>query len=188
MLGQELASAECQFCAHFFASDAPFRHLPVDFPSRQHRIVPPQAAAAVVQQGAAANADAARLARLDRIRASAAALAGRSEADTSDSRYTPQLEDQDGNEVAMPPADRRALTLGCLLQAQGRKLLGQRRYAEAVDVLSLAEDAFGEADSTWLRFIDNAALNKVRNRLCTPMSIGCSRPQHQRHNRNTQPL
>lgn len=49
----------------------------------------------------------------------------RSEDDFTDSRYAPQLCNQDGTEMRLPEADRRALVLGLLLHTRGRALLDQ---------------------------------------------------------------
>lgn len=53
----------------------------------------------------------------------------RSEDDFTDSRYAPQLCNQDGTELRLPEADRKALVLGLLLQSRGQRLLAQASTA-----------------------------------------------------------
>lgn len=114
-----------------------------------------QAAAPLMQQQERVDAEEAARARLERIKSAAAALAGRrhgncrtnvvhtktllfltpvsypyplrSEDDFTDSRYAPQLCNQDGTEMRLPEADRKALVLGLLLHGRGQTLLEQAR-------------------------------------------------------------
>lgn len=66
---------------------------------------------------------------------------------------------QAGGDLAhAPPAERRALTLGLGLHGQGQVLMREGAWAHALDVLTLAEQAFLLVDLRHVGAIDNVAL------------------------------
>lgn len=114
--------------------------------------------------------DEAKAARLDRVRASAAALAGRAE--ETDDVYSLVLENQAGEAMNLSNNDRVALTQGLLLAARGKKLLQAAVVAasadecaakagEASSVFFLALGAFDEASPGVLKAVDNFPLTAL---------------------------
>lgn len=98
-----------------------------------------------------------RLARLERVRASAAALAGRRE--ESDAAHSLVLSNQAGEALQLSDVDRQCITSGVLLHAQGKALLARGAPpAEAASVLVLALEAFDTASPTTLSLVDNAPI------------------------------
>ncbi|KAH7435004.1 hypothetical protein KP509_06G044600 [Ceratopteris richardii] len=104
-----------------------------------------------------------RQARLTRIKAAADAIVKRSSSDAfSDDHYDLQLENQSGEALKFTSeSDRRALMLGLMLHAKGRDMLLQDNYSEALEVLSMSEEAFGYCDSKLLEAVDNVALLQI---------------------------
>lgn len=121
------------------------------------------------QQPTALLAEEERQARLTRIKAAADAIVKRSNTDEySDDHYDLQLENQSGERLKFKSeSDRRALTLGLMLHAKARDLLQQNSYGEALEVLNMAEEAFGLChDSKFLEAVDNVALLQLDTVWC----------------------
>ncbi|MCO5569930.1 hypothetical protein L7F22_023644 [Adiantum nelumboides] len=104
-----------------------------------------------------------RQARLTRIKAAADEIVKHSEDDaTSDNHYDLQLENQSGEALKFSSeSDKRALMLGLMLHAKGRDILLQDNYSEALQVLSMSEEAFGLCDQKVLEAVDNVALLQI---------------------------
>lgn len=115
------------------------------------------------QQPTAFLAEEERQARLTRIKAAADAIVKRSDNDaSSDDHYDLQLENQSGETLKFTSeSDRRALVLGLMLHAKGRDILLQDNYGEALEVLSMSEEAFGLCDKKLLEAVDNVALLQI---------------------------
>ncbi|KAI5072601.1 hypothetical protein GOP47_0012707 [Adiantum capillus-veneris] len=104
-----------------------------------------------------------RQARLTRIKAAADAIVNRSDDDAySDDHYDLQLENQSGETLKFSSeSDKRALMLGLMLHAKGRDILLQDNYGEALQVLSMSEEAFELCDQKLLEAVDNVALLQI---------------------------
>ncbi|PIA42247.1 hypothetical protein AQUCO_02000010v1 [Aquilegia coerulea] len=106
-----------------------------------------------------------RSSRLDRIRAATEALTRR-HADGSlplpEEDYNIELEDQSGQKVHMgSEAERRGAMMGLMLHAHAKNLIKRQMYKEALDVLSMGEEAFSLCDSKFLEMIDNVPLLQI---------------------------
>lgn len=132
------------------------------------------------------DAQTARLARLDRIQKAAEAIAKRS---GGGSRRAFALETQEGSALqGVSEADRKALTAGLALHQKGRQLMDGagaddvEGLTDALDVLLLAEEAFGVASSDLTSRVDNVAILLLdavwvmfRLRDATKLATACSR-------------
>ena len=115
------------------------------------------AAAAVHTAEFAQERSAAREARLERIRVAALRLAQR---DYDSSSFNVQLEAQDGRSFTFTDVSvHRAVVVGMVLHAHGRRMLVAREYSEAASALDLAVQAFDElaGSDEALGVVDNPA-------------------------------
>ncbi|KAJ3704688.1 hypothetical protein LUZ61_008393 [Rhynchospora tenuis] len=73
--------------------------------------------------------------------------------------YNIELEDQNGKKVMFgSESDRRALMMGLMLHANAKGLLKKENYKDALDVLTMAEEAFSLCDQKFLQLIDNVPI------------------------------
>ncbi|KAJ4813765.1 NEDD8 ultimate buster 1 [Rhynchospora pubera] len=73
--------------------------------------------------------------------------------------YNIELEDQNGKKVMFgSESDRRALMMGLMLHANAKGLLKKENYKDALDVLTMAEEAFSLCDEKFLQLIDNVPM------------------------------
>ncbi|XP_078443607.1 ubiquitin-associated (UBA)/TS-N domain-containing protein isoform X2 [Wolffia australiana] len=101
--------------------------------------------------------EAERVQRLNRIRAAAEKLS-RTSADESlpTEDYRIELENQAGEKVMFgSETDQRAVMMGLMLHANGKKLVKKKTYRDALDVLMMAEEAFSLCDPKVIQMVDN---------------------------------
>ncbi|KAL3142217.1 hypothetical protein ABBQ38_002565 [Trebouxia sp. C0009 RCD-2024] len=101
-----------------------------------------------------------RAQRLSRLRDAAAAVASRGDGSLwNDDAYEFALENQAGQGLRFEnPQDRKALVMGLALHEQGKQSLNKEEYQDALDVLLLAEEAFGMCSPKHLEMVDNVGL------------------------------
>lgn len=69
-----------------------------------------------------------------------------------------QMEDQDGNVVHLPPAEKRALMLALALHEKGQAALKREQFTEALILLLEADNEYNSCNSNMLEKVDNYAL------------------------------
>ena len=99
--------------------------------------------------------------RLDRLSAAAAAIAARDGDAAGGDAPSFELENQAGDAMVLSEADRRALVQGLALHGKGKSLLASGRWADALDVLLLAESSLALCLDDVVRRIDNVPLMKL---------------------------
>lgn len=130
------------------------------------------------EQANAMNRETERSERLSRIKAAADSMAKRSNADSSpvDNDFDLQIENQSGDQLTLNSADdRRALMMGLMLHAKARGLLQRAQYSEALEILTMAEEALSLCDGKILEAVDNAALLQLDTVWCLFMLRDISR-------------
>lgn len=93
--------------------------------------------------------------RIKRLRHAVDAMAGRA---GSASRYSLQLENQDGAAMKLDPEQRSLIAMGLTLHESGKKLLAKGDWAGALNEFELAEESFDLCDSDLLGSVDNVGL------------------------------
>lgn len=68
------------------------------------------------------------------------------------------MEDQDGNTIHLPPAEKRALLLALAIHEKGRAVLKKDQYNEALVLLLEADNQYSTCNSQMLEKVDNYAL------------------------------
>ncbi|XP_020589026.1 NEDD8 ultimate buster 1 isoform X2 [Phalaenopsis equestris] len=114
----------------------------------------------------AAQAD--RSSKLSRIRAAAHALAQR-HADGSFpvEDFNLQLENQSGQKVNFGSEnDQRAVMMGLMLHEKAKSLIKKQKFKDALDVLSIAEEAFSLCDPKIIEMIDNVPILQLDTVWC----------------------
>ncbi|MQL92423.1 hypothetical protein Taro_025042 [Colocasia esculenta] len=104
--------------------------------------------------------EAERSRRLARIRAAAEKLSQRHvDGCLPVEDYDIELENQAGEKVMLgTETDQRAVMMGLMLHANGKKLLKLKKYQEALDVLVMTEEAFSLCNPKVIEMIDNIPL------------------------------
>lgn len=69
-----------------------------------------------------------------------------------------QMEDQDGNIVHLPPAEKRALMMALAMHEKGRAALKKEEFSEALVWLLEADNEYNTCNSKMLETVDNYAL------------------------------
>ncbi|CAA6670447.1 unnamed protein product [Spirodela intermedia] len=107
--------------------------------------------------------EAERSRRLNRIRAAAEKLS-RSHAEGSlpPEDYHIELENQAGEKVMLgTETDQRAVMMGLMLHANGKKLMKLKNYGDALDVLLMAEEAFSLCNPKVIQMVDNVPILEI---------------------------
>ncbi|KAM0939087.1 putative Ubiquitin-like domain, UBA-like superfamily, Ubiquitin-associated domain-containing protein [Dioscorea sansibarensis] len=115
---------------------------------------------------AAAQAD--RSQKLARLRAAALALAGRhADGSLPVEDFNIELEDQNGQKVNLgSETDQKGIMMGLMLHANARSLMKNEKYKDALDVLSMAEEAFSLCDPKFIEMIDNVPILQLDTVWC----------------------
>ncbi|KAG2398816.1 uncharacterized protein HKW66_Vig0087030 [Vigna angularis] len=115
------------------------------------------------QQGISLVAEEERCSRLARIRAAATAMAERhSDGALPIEDFNIEVEDQSGQKVRLgSETDQRAVMMGLMLHAKGKKLIKQGNYKDALEVLSMGEESFSLCDSKVIELIDNVPILQI---------------------------
>ncbi|KAJ0984792.1 hypothetical protein J5N97_003148 [Dioscorea zingiberensis] len=115
---------------------------------------------------AAAQAD--RSQKLARLRAAAMALAGRhADGSLPMEDFNIELEDQSGQKVNLgSETDQKGVMMGLMLHANARSLIKNEKYKDALDVLSMGEEAFSLCDPKFIEMIDNVPILQLDTVWC----------------------
>ncbi|TKY73036.1 NEDD8 ultimate buster 1 [Spatholobus suberectus] len=115
------------------------------------------------QQGLSLLAQEERSRRLARIRAAATAMAERhAEGALPVEDFNIEVEDQSGQKVRLgSETDQRAVMMGLMLHAKGKRLIRQENYKDALEVLSMGEEAFSLCDPKVIELIDNVPILQI---------------------------
>ncbi|XP_072977800.1 uncharacterized protein [Typha angustifolia] len=105
-------------------------------------------------------AEAERSNKLARIREAAKALSQRhSDGSVPLEDYNIELEDQSGQAVSFgSESDKRAVMMGLMLHTNSKSLMNKQNYKDALDVLTMAEEAFSLCDPKFIEMIDNVPI------------------------------
>ncbi|OUZ99452.1 Ubiquitin-associated domain/translation elongation factor EF-Ts [Macleaya cordata] len=100
---------------------------------------------------------------LARIKAAAIALAKRhADGSLPVEDFNIELEDQSGQKVHLgSETDQRGLMMGLMLHANGKHLIKNQKYNDALDVLSMGEEAFSLCDPKVIEMIDNVSILQI---------------------------
>nr|DAD27285.1 TPA_asm: hypothetical protein HUJ06_028753 [Nelumbo nucifera] len=106
--------------------------------------------------------------RLARIKAAAVALAERHvDGSLPMEDFNIELEDQSGKKVHLgSETDQRGVMMGMMLHANAKRLIKQQKYKDALDVLSMGEEAFSLCDPKVIEMIDNIPILQIDTVWC----------------------
>ncbi|WIA39072.1 hypothetical protein OEZ86_005216 [Tetradesmus obliquus] len=107
---------------------------------------------------AAAGAEEARAAKLERLKAAADCMAARGDGRGLTDRYEFSLENQAGTALSLSDGDRRGLVLGLALHDKGKASMEAGELQAALGELLLAEESFGLVSPSVLEGVDNLAM------------------------------
>ncbi|MED6137294.1 hypothetical protein PIB30_063753 [Stylosanthes scabra] len=109
-----------------------------------------------------------RSTRLSRLKAAATALAGRhADGSLPVEDFNIEVEDQSGKKVQLgSDTDQRAVMMGLMLDANGKRLIRQGNYKDALEVLTMGEEAFSLCDPKVLELIDNVPILQINMVWC----------------------
>ncbi|KAL1326276.1 NEDD8 ultimate buster 1 isoform X2 [Arachis ipaensis] len=101
--------------------------------------------------------------RLSRVRAAATALAERhADGSLPVEDFNIEVEDQSGKKVRLgSETDQRAVMMGLMLHAKGKRLIKQGNYKDALEVLSMGEESFSLCDPKVIELIDNVPILQI---------------------------
>ncbi|KAI4335635.1 hypothetical protein L6164_014267 [Bauhinia variegata] len=104
-----------------------------------------------------------RSTRLARVKAAATALTKRhADGSLPVEDFNIELEDQNGKKVNLgSETDQRAVMMGLMLHANGKRLIRQGKYNDALEVLSIADDSFSLCDPKVIELIDNVPILQI---------------------------
>ncbi|XP_023734001.1 uncharacterized protein LOC111881843 [Lactuca sativa] len=101
--------------------------------------------------------------RLQRLKAAATSLAKRhADGSLPVDDYNLELENQSGEKVQLGSEnDQRALMMGLMFHGKAKRLVKNRKYEDAVEVLAMGEEAFSLCDSKVVELIDNVPILQI---------------------------
>ncbi|GMI89191.1 homolog of human NUB1 [Hibiscus trionum] len=101
--------------------------------------------------------------RLARVKAAATALSKRHvDGSLPVEDFNIELENQGGQKVQLgTETDQRAVMMGLMLHENAKNLLTRRLYKDALEVLTMGEEAFSLCDPKVLEFIDNVPILQI---------------------------
>ncbi|XP_021899173.1 NEDD8 ultimate buster 1 [Carica papaya] len=104
-----------------------------------------------------------RTRRLARVKAAATALSKRHADGTLPVEdFNIELEDQRGQKVQLgSETDQRAVMMGLMLHANAKNLMAREMYKDALEVLTMGEEAFSLCDPKVLELIDNVPILQI---------------------------
>lgn len=116
-----------------------------------------------VDEGKSLMAEEERSRRVARIKAAATALVNRhADGSLPVEDFNLELEDQNGEKVRFgSETDRRAMMMGLMLHANAKSLIKRHMYKDALEVLTMGEEAFSLCDPKVLEFVDNGPLLQI---------------------------
>nr|GME17805.1 NEDD8 ultimate buster 1 [Ipomoea batatas] len=104
-----------------------------------------------------------RSSRLSRLKAAATSLAQRhAEGSLPVEDFNLELENQSGEKVQLgSDTDQRAIMMGLMLHANGKALIRREQYREALEVLTMGEEAFSLCNPKVIEMVDNVAILQI---------------------------
>lgn len=108
-------------------------------------------------------AESERSRRLARIKAAATAMAKRhADGSLPVENFNIELEDQSGKKVKMgTETDQQAIMMGLMLHTDAKKLIKEQNYKDALEVLSMGEEAFSLCDPSVIELVDNPSILQI---------------------------
>ncbi|KAL5783390.1 hypothetical protein ACOSP7_008419 [Xanthoceras sorbifolium] len=116
-----------------------------------------------IDEGKSLVAEEERSRRLTRVKAAAAALVERhADGSVPLEDFDIELEDQNGEKIRFgSETDRRAMMMGLMLHANAKKLIRRQLYKDALEVLTMGEDAFSLCNPKVIELVDNVPLLQI---------------------------
>ncbi|KAI9191259.1 hypothetical protein LWI28_005956 [Acer negundo] len=116
-----------------------------------------------VDEGKSLVAEEERSRRLNRVKAAAAALVERhADGSLPLEDFNIELEDQNGETIRFgTETDRRAMMMGLMLHANAKKLIRRQLYKDALEVLTMGEEAFSLCNPKVIELVDNVPLLQI---------------------------
>ncbi|KAK3213063.1 hypothetical protein Dsin_017769 [Dipteronia sinensis] len=116
-----------------------------------------------VDEGKSLVAEEERSRRLTRVKAAAAALVERhADGSLPLEDFNIELEDQNGETIRFgSETDRRAMMMGLMLHANAKKLIRRQLYKDALEVLTMGEEAFSLCNPKVIELVDNVPLLQI---------------------------
>ncbi|KAE9604557.1 hypothetical protein Lal_00010829 [Lupinus albus] len=104
-----------------------------------------------------------RSTRLSRLKTAVTALAERhADGSLPIEDFSIEVEDQNGQKVRLgSETDQRAVMMGLMLLAKGKRLIRQGNYKDSLEVLSMGEEAFSLCDPKVLELVDNVPILQI---------------------------
>lgn len=101
--------------------------------------------------------------RLTRVKAAAAAISKRhADGSLPLEDQIIELEDQSGRQVKLgTETDQRAIMMGLMLHTNAKQLIKKQNYKDALEVLTMGEEAFSLCDPKVIEFIDNPPILQI---------------------------
>ncbi|KAB5514587.1 hypothetical protein DKX38_028493 [Salix brachista] len=107
-------------------------------------------------------ADDERNRRLARIKAAVTALSKRhADGALPMEDFDIQLEDQSGNKVHFSETDRLAIMTGLMLHTSGKRFIRKQMFTEALEVLTMGEEAFSLCNPKSIELVDNIPILQI---------------------------
>ncbi|KAL6195702.1 hypothetical protein ACLB2K_031320 [Fragaria x ananassa] len=113
-------------------------------------------------------AESERSRRLARIKAAATAMAKRhADGSLPVENFNIELEDQSGKKVKMgTETDQQPIMMGLMLHTDAKKLIKEQNYKDALEVLSMGEEAFSLCDPSVIELVDNPSILQIDKVWC----------------------
>ncbi|GFP89363.1 nedd8 ultimate buster 1 [Phtheirospermum japonicum] len=101
--------------------------------------------------------------RLSRLKAAATSLASRhADGSLPVEDFNLELENQSGEKVQLgSETDQWAIMMGLMLHANGKALIRREQYRDALEVLSMGEEAFSLCDPKLIEMVDNVPILQI---------------------------
>ncbi|PHT75471.1 hypothetical protein T459_18993 [Capsicum annuum] len=104
-----------------------------------------------------------RSTRLSRLKAAAVSLSKRhADGSLPVEDFNLELENQSGQKVQLgSETDQRAIMMGLMLHANAKALMRQKKYKEALEVLTMGEESFSLCDQKLIEMVDNVPILQI---------------------------
>ncbi|XP_073151110.1 uncharacterized protein [Henckelia pumila] len=101
--------------------------------------------------------------KLSRLKAAATSLASRHvDGSLPDGDFNLELENQSGEKVQLgSETDQRAIMMGLMLHTNGKALIRKQQYRDALEVLTVGEEAFSLCDPKLVEMVDNVSILQI---------------------------
>ncbi|XP_050214641.1 uncharacterized protein LOC126665776 [Mercurialis annua] len=107
-------------------------------------------------------ADEERTRRLARIKAAVTALSRRhGDGSLPVENFNLELEDQSGQKLNFSESDRQAIMMGLMLHANGKGLIRRQMFKDALEVLTMGEEAFSLCSPKTIELVDNIPILQI---------------------------